>query len=93
MRADIRGVSLRGANLAGANFDEADLRQSVLAQGGSEDFRLIDRPGPAAGSATDITFEVDFTQCSMRAVKAGQGPPVPRQFQRRLYGGGGADRR
>jgi len=69
MRADIRGVSLRGANLAGANFDEADLRQAVLAQGGSEDFRLIDRPGPAAGSATDITFEVDFTQCSMRAVR------------------------
>ena len=69
-RADIRGVSLRRANLAGAIFDEADMRLAVLSPAGaSEDFRLADPAAPAEAQPDDVTFEVDFTHCSMRQVR------------------------
>lgn len=68
--ADIRGVSLRQANLADANFDDADMRQAVLSPiGESQDFRLIDPPGQGVDGTGGVTFEVDFTHCSMRRVR------------------------
>lgn len=66
-QADIRGASLRRANLSGACFDQADMRQAVLSPAGvSEDFRLSSPSQAAEAVAGEITFEVDFTHCSMR---------------------------
>jgi uncharacterized protein YjbI with pentapeptide repeats len=71
--ADIRGVSLRQANLVDANFDEADLREAVLSRTGAKaGLRLAERPATAAAAEGDVSFSVDFTNCSMkRATLAG----------------------
>lgn len=70
IHADIRGVSLRRSNLAGAKFDGADMREAVLSPAGvSEDFRLVDRTPSTERAPGDVTFEVDFTHCSLRSAR------------------------
>ena len=68
-RADIRGASLRQANLSGATLNDADLREGRLVLlDVPEGFRSVGKSG--LGSKTEeISFSVDFTNCSMKGVK------------------------
>jgi uncharacterized protein YjbI with pentapeptide repeats len=69
-RADIRGVSLRNADLTGSNLDEADMRQAVLARADAEKgFKVVGRSGSVTPENGEITFSVDFTNCSMRSAR------------------------
>jgi uncharacterized protein YjbI with pentapeptide repeats len=68
-RADIRGASLRQANLSGAILNDADLREGRLVQVDVPDgFRSVGKSGLGASDA-ELTFSVDFTNCSMKGVK------------------------
>ena len=63
--ADMRGVSLRRADLTGAILDEADLSQALLSLSPEGGYNLTPG-GSKAAEAGQISFEVDFTGCTMR---------------------------
>jgi uncharacterized protein YjbI with pentapeptide repeats len=69
-RADIRGSSLRQATLTGAILNDADLREGRLVQGDTPDgFRLVGKPGAPDARPGEVTYSVDFTNCSMKRAK------------------------